>query len=439
MKIDTRGLAVVMEELNGLDHKDVEGTISKQEQRRRASLMSQAAAIRSGVKLKDILRSEHNEISREAGLPEFEPEPKESKAELRAKAWQQVLQTPNGDALNDVERRDMTEGVPLTTQIGTYSGLGFFVPTNFLDKVFATMSMHDALFDEDVVTLERTKDGRPFPIPLYSDITNVATVITESSNSTETDIAAPNHAVVGAYTYRSPRFVVSIEALQDVNSINLTVKNIFRAFASDRFARGLGKDLTVGKVGGPTGLIPSILTAGCPVVIAAGSSGNDGSANTGANSIGTIDLYNMMKQLNPAYLASPKCRFLMNWSTWLSLANLSNKQGEPLLKAGGVLSYDNDGVARIYGVKVAIAPSMGSIGASVNTVVLGDFSYWLTRLVDNTEDGPTGIAIYKEAPGYAENGKVGLRAFFRGDGTLLYNGVGDASATCPFVLLQQHS
>src|SRR5207245_2686868 len=156
------------------------------------------------------------------------------------------------------------------------------------------------------------------------------------------------------------------------------------------------KDLTVGKVGGPTGLIPSLLVSGGPIVVAAGSSANDGSTNTGVNSIGTIDLYNMMKNLNPAYLASPKCRFLMNWNTWMFLANLMNKQGEPLLKAGGVISYDNDGVARIYGIKVAIAPSMNDIGSAKNTIVLGDFSRWLTRLVDNTEDGPTGIAVYKE-------------------------------------------
>src|SRR5712664_4101780 len=35
-----------------------------------------------------------------------------------------------------VERRDgVVEGVPLTSHIGTYTGLGFFVPTGFSDQI----------------------------------------------------------------------------------------------------------------------------------------------------------------------------------------------------------------------------------------------------------------------------------------------------------------
>ena len=275
---------MVIQELDGLDSKYSAGTITKAEKERRYTLITQAASIRDGECLRDIIRQDHNDHARAQGFPEFEEEPKASKREMRAKAWQQVLATFNGDMSEaqrrGLERRDMTEGVPMTTQIGTYSGLGYFVPTGFLDKIFSAMAMHDALFDPEVVTFLPTDDGKPIAIPLYSDITNVASIVTEASDTTEFDIAAPNHAVIGAFTYKSPRFTVSLEALQDLNSVNLTVNSIFRNFSSDRFARGFATDLINGKVGGPTGLIPEILLSGASIVIAAGSSANDGSAST---------------------------------------------------------------------------------------------------------------------------------------------------------------
>jgi hypothetical protein len=42
-----------------------------------------------------------------------------------------------------------------------------------------------------------------------------------------------------------------------------------------------------------------------------------------------------------------------------------------------------------------------------------------------------GIQTHAKAPGFAENGKVGLRALVRADDALLFNG---ASAQNPFVI-----
>jgi hypothetical protein len=66
-------------------------------------------------------------------------------------------------------------------------------------------------------------------------------------------------------------------------------------------------------------------------------------------------------------------------------------------------------------------------------VVLGDFSYFATRIIT---DDSTGIKTFTEAPGLAENGKVALRTFLRADSNVLWT---DTSSPCPFVQIRNHS
>lgn len=374
MKIDTRGLAVVLEELNVLDQKDLEGGISKQEQRRRASLMSQAAAIRSGVKLKDIIRREHNEHAREQGLPEFESEPKPSKRERRMAAWEAVIK--NSSVEGTAEHRDMNVG-SIISQIGSYTGLGFFIPTNFFGKVWDAMKAHDALFDDDAVMVLHTDNGRPTTIPVYDDTSSVSSVLGESSQYNEQDIADVDLVKLGAWRYDSTLFRCSIEAFQDCSEV--TVPQLFKKFASDKLARGIGKDLVTGSgVGKPTGLITFLHLAAAPQVTAAGSAPNDGSASTGSNSLGSADFMTALQTLDSKYWGSEKLAWFMNRNTLTKVLNLSDKQGRPL---GPPFINCIGSQYFIYGIPVRICPSMDNITNASTPVVLMDGSYWFTRLV----------------------------------------------------------
>ena len=154
-------------------------------------------------------------------------------------------------------------------------------------------------------------------------------------------------------------------------------------------------------------------------VIANGSAANTGGAETGTTSIGSADLAAAVAALNPAYLG-PKTAFGMNNATLCALRGLVSKQGTPL----DIVRDTADGPT-IYGIPVKIAPSLDSMGASHNPIVLGDYSYWATRIV--TGDEMMGIKSYTEAPGLAENGNVGFRSFVRAGGALLWN---DTSSPC---------
>jgi HK97 family phage major capsid protein len=387
------------------------GKWTTQDEARFGTLKSQAASIRAGATLRDLHREEIN-IPAVTSKQTLTPEKRD-----QAKVFRHFV---NG------ERRDI-EGAPMLSHIGSYSGLGYFVPTEFFNNVFNSLKQYDFLFDEDSVTMIRTSNGRAMTVPTMSDTENDAAVISEAGSQTEVDIAAPNQAALGVYSYASRRWVVSMEAFQDLEG-TFSAMNLFQNFTGKALARGIGRDLVSGNGSGKTlGLVPALVAAGVTPVIASGSAANTG-AGTGVNSIGSTDLANALAALNPAYLG-PKTAFGMNNATLNTLRGLVSIQGTPL----DIVRDTPDGPT-IYGIPVKIAPSLDNIGASNHPIVVGDYSYWATRLV--TGDDMMGIKSYTEAPGLAENGNVGFRSFVRAGGALLWN---DTSSPCPFVILQNHS
>ncbi len=70
----------------------------------------------------------------------------------------------------------------------------------------------------------------------------------------------------------------------------------------------------------------------------------------------------------------------------------------------------------LMGKPVRISPSMDSIAASENPIAFGDLSYWVTRYAPNQSY----LLRYQEVPGLIEKGLVGVRAFARFDGALLW-------------------
>lgn len=396
----------------------------KTDERRMGVLKSQAASIRAGASLRDIKLEDLGESKDTSFLTS------EQRSEHRG--WKHVLET--GEVMvSDVarlNRRDMVEDTDnIKTRIGTYTGNGFFVPTGFYPQLFTTMKDADALFDEDAVTVIKSATGAPFTIPLMSDVEHIAAVVSESGSQTTVDIASADQAVLGSYSYSTNRWVVSMEAFQDAAN-GISILDLFKASMASQLARGIGKDMVTGNgTAKPLGLIPSLEAVGAPVITAAGSNANDGDGLSGANSLGSQDFTAALQTIDSAYLSSPKCAFFMSNKTLNYLAGLLNKFGGPL----GLVQFDGNGQARIFGINVRICPSMDSIGASNYPVVLGDGSYWATRL---SVAADSGIRVYTEAPGLIDNGNVGLRTFVRADGELLYK---DSSAPSPFVLIQNHS
>jgi HK97 family phage major capsid protein len=416
MGINIRELGILLQEANTLSNKT---RMTGQDERRFSFLQMAISAVKAGATLAEVNESYLNDHEERAGLPLTKlPTASQRQREQEVRFWQDRLGT---------EKRDV-EGAPMLTHIGTYSGLGFFIPTGFFDKVFDAMKAADALFDDSAVTLIKTTNGRPITIPTMDDTNHDASAVGESSAASAIDINSIGQGKLGAYRYMSRYYPVSLEAFQDVDSA-LTVVQVFTKFTARSLARGIGRDLVIGDGSNKIlGLIPSLEAAGATVVTVLGSAKNTGGSEDGTSSIGSADFSAALSALDSAYVESASIAWLMNRSTLNSVAGIVTKQGNRL----NLVQYDADGKPSILGIPVKICPSMDNIGVSNIPVVLGDLSYWATRIVTPSADDNLGI--FREADGLIEYGKVALRSFVRADGELLWS-----TGPSPFVVMRNHS
>jgi len=267
----------------------------------------------------------------------------------------------------------------------------------------------------------RTGTGNVIPMPTSNDASNTAAVIGEACAVSEEDVTA-NHIPVAAYKLNSGLVKVRSELMQD-SGIDIS------AWLADRFAERFGRGEESyftngtgpsGSPAQPTGILPAIAASGATPVTAQGSSANDGSSATGANSIGYIDLVNLEHSIDPAYRR--RAKYMLHDNTVGQLKRLVDKYGRPLW-APGISVGEPD---TLYGYPYFVNQGMPQIGASNTTMIFGDFSKFLVRRVKD-------MSVKRLVELYAANDEVGFLAFERVDSALLDAG------THPLNVLQQHS
>jgi HK97 family phage major capsid protein len=400
--------------------------LTKDDAIRAQLLMSEIALVRQGASLLDIKQMDLNEFEDRHGFERTVLNPTKFsslKPEQRAewKIWR--------DAIIDgkIEKRDQGVGNPINA-IGSFSGLGYFIPATYLGDIFNTIRWYDALLDPDVTTYIETTKASPMQIATYDDSGVFGAEAPEGSDQSANGVDLQNSGEItlGAWSYRTPMWRVSREALQDAE-IGYGLIQMFKTFAAQRIARIVGKRLLLGTgINQPTGLIPALAARGVVPVIATGSSLNTGGSETGRTSIGTFDIGQLYSAVDPAYRVSPKCAFLMNDNTFAYLQSLTSKQGVQVVEF-------REGAAKILNKPVYICPSMDSLGPAGNPVLFGDLSYYAVRCA---KDPLTYVQVFQQAPGLVEKGEIGLRMFVRYDGNLLYNG---GATKPPIAILQCHS
>jgi HK97 family phage major capsid protein len=436
-QINVRELSLLYQEMTALANKP---NWSKTDEQRNANCMARISAVKAGATLAEVDEQLLNADEQRNGFkPTRLRKPWAMTPERRAKAvFMQQLVESRGIKGHEMEMRDgETIGNPIP-QIGTYSGLGVFVPTDMYSSIFNAMAWYDPLYDPDVCTVIRSSNGRPLRMPLYDDITNVAVQVGEASaDSGEVLLGNPDQVTLGGFSFRTPIQKYSVEAIQDIEGA-VTAYDIFQKMASDRLARGIGAKLINGAgVTEPLGLVTALTEAGAPAITAKGRSGNTGvGTDTGANSVGSTDLADVFYAVNEAYRVQPKCGWLMNDTTLTGLMGMVSKLGLPLVN---FFYNDEDNVPAPYILNrpVHICPSLASPSEGDVSVIFGDLGYWATRLIaaGDGANGPDRVQIYRER--YAETGQVGMQVFVRADGALLYDG--STSSHAPMAYLVNHS
>ncbi|VVB52209.1 Phage capsid family protein [uncultured archaeon] len=314
------------------------------------------------------------------------------------------------------EQRDLAEG-NILAHIGTYTGLGFFVPTGFRDAIEQATKYFAPLLDGSVITVMDTATGQPLPMPTSNDTTQAATIVGEGSPVSEQDVTA-GQINFGAYKFTSGLVKASLELIQD-SAFDLEAWLIAR-FA-ERWGRGLENYLTNGTGSSqPTGLLTAIAASGAVPVVAAGSASNSGGSETGANSIGYSDLVNLEHSVDPSYRRGAK--YMFHDQTLASIKRILDKFGRPLWVPGVAANAPDT----VLGYQYVINQSMPQIAASNTTVAFGDMKKYIARRVKD-------LTVMKLVERYAELGQVGFVSFARLDANLLDAG------THPVNVLQQHS
>jgi HK97 family phage major capsid protein len=315
-----------------------------------------------------------------------------------------------------VEKRDLTEGSQIA-HVGSYSSLGFFVPTGFVNSVEQAKKWYSS-FDA-IAQVMKTASGNALPYPVSNDTAQAATVITESSETTELDGNTSNHVVFGAYKLKSGLIKVSSELLQDSS---IDVDSWLAERFAERFGRGEESYFTTGSGSGqPTGILTAIAASGSTPVTAAGANANSGlSGDDGTNSIGYADLINLEHSVDPSYRRS--AQYMLHDNTLGILKRMLDKFGRPLW----VPSIAVGEPSTLNGFKYSINQHMPQVAPSATSLVFGDFSKFVVRRVSS-------MSVRRLAERYAEFDEVGFLAFERVDSNLLDAG------THPLNVLVQHS
>lgn len=332
------------------------------------------------------------------------------------------------------ELRDQEAGTQSISYTQGVAG-GYFVPAGFVYDVEIATKYFCPMADGSVIRIMETATGNILPYPTNNDTQESWTIIGEAVAIADGG-QSPNYVTVGSAPGATPGNLtmgqvnfgawkgttglvrISLELLQD-SAFNLEdfLKNAFAV----RLGRGYEYYLTRGNgINQPTGILTAVVASGQAATIAAGSSTNDGSANTGANSIGTNDLISLEHSIDPTYRRGAK--FLFHDSTLKTIKQLLDKYGRPLW-VPGLASNAPD---TVLNYPYVINQTMPTIAAGANTILFGSLQKFIMRKVRD-------LNVLRLDERYADFGEVAFVAFSRIDSNLVDAGVH------PIGYLQQHS
>lgn len=412
-------------ELDALDSKP---NWTKKDEARHASLLSILSAIKDGASKSEIRSWELQQLLGPNFTVGRSPRIKLSEEVVRQ--YRDALlngKIPTHLSLPEAEQRAVNEAGTQSISYSAEALGGAFVPQGFSDRLYENQKAFDEIYDPMNSNVIETQSGSNFPIPVMDDLASVATLIPERGNSggsagqsVQTPISNIGSSQLKSYSFRSGMLIFSIELIQDSA---FAFPDAFERAIALRFARGISPYLISGTgVNQPLGLIPGALAANAKVVIASGSAANTGGSETGANSIGSADLYRLFHSVDRAYRSDAV--FAMNDSTLLAIDSLIDKMGRPLLNI-------RDGIPSLLGKRIVVCPSVPSIAPASNPVVFYNPTYFVQRRVISSPY----LRLFREANGLVEAGLLAAEAFQRTDSAFLSAN----SNYVPAAILQSHS
>lgn len=351
--------------------------VSKEQRKRCDVLMSKIASIRDMGMSTD---QAHRALAAEFGK---EIEQRDENAQAHEDLFRRYLRGEDIDS----ERRaaPFVAGTQTISYSAGQNG-GFLVPQKFYEAAAEGMALTDPLLDENIVTVISEPDFqlRPITIPGW-DLSHVAAVkVAETGTYTAVDALNVNGFLLNKYTYRAA-FDASLEFDVDAKAYGDPYTALGRA-CGIAMARGIGQDLVNGNgTSAPQGVLTAATDSGVTT------------ANSGKLVLG--DFTNVFYSVNKVYRNSPKAAWVVSDGVMKMISNATDNNGRPLFPV-------EDGVVRILGKPVYVAPSLPAYNPSLGTqapgsfAVFGDLSHYYVHA--------SNILFRRllQVPGLIENGKV---------------------------------
>lgn len=330
-----------------------------------------------------------------------DPEPKETTPEYR-EVFSKALRF-GVSSLEDEERAvliDHRADLPQEVRAqatGTDSAGGYTVPEGFSGEIDKALAAWGPMWDADIVRELNTSAGNPLPWPTVDDTAKSGAIIAENTAATDdggADVVF-GEKVLNAYLYDTEIVRIPIQLLQDSA---FDMEELLGDLFGERLGRAANAALTTGTGSSqPNG------------IVTASSAGKTAAATAAITADELIDLQH---SVDPAYRASPKCRWMFNDSTLAAIRKLKDGDGNYLWQMGDVR---NGEPSLILGHPYSVNQAMADIGTSEKPVLFGDFGRYVVRKV-------LGFQVLTLRERYAESFQVGMIGFKRFDGELLNTG-----------------
>ena len=387
-------------------------------------LLAKVSLLKQGIDPTQLKRAEEERLLKSAGLMRRPDMPTSAVDIETEREWRHWIR---GGEVRLTMRPEDAEVRAVQLEAGTQSIVdtqgaagGYFVPPNFYSDLYKVMRQANQIFDARFSTIVETPKASAMPFPAIDDTANISVLVSETTQSAQS-VPVADTLQLKSYTFRSQIIPLTVELLEDER---WPVSEVLTHCFGMRHALGVGNYLITGNgVNQPAGLVASAVAAGCPQTIMVGSSANDGSANTGSNSVGTGDLVNCYKQLGLPY--RPFSAWYMNDTTAQFIAGILDKYGRPILP----IEQGVDGQT-LLSRPICICPSISNIAPASTPIILASTKHFIQRRVTTPF-----LRRFMQLPGYVENGIVGFESWLRCDASFY-----SPSQTYPSAsILQSHS
>lgn len=277
---------------------------------------------------------------------------------------------------------------------GTDAAGGYVVPQEFSGEIDKAMAMWGPMWDAAVVRELNTSNGRQIDWPTIDDTANTGRIKAENASVDDdgTDDVVFGEKKLDAYVYDTGMVRVPIELLQDSA---FDIEGLMSDLFGERLGRLANSVLTTGTgTGQPNGIVTAAV---------------NGKTAASATALDADEIIDLLHSVDPAYRASPKCRWQFNDSTLAAVRKLKDGQGNYLWQMGDVRTGEP---SMLLDHPYSINQAMPAIATGTTPILFGDHSRYIVRKV-------VGFQVMTLRERYAENFQVGMVGFKRLDGELM--------------------